>query len=840
MKKFLTLFVSAAVTLSAAAVGLKDSRNLNLNTNPERLQMGFSENKSGSLKKNAEIVTKDLRQKSIAEAPIAKMVKKPAKASANASSLEGTWIFTLGDYYLWLEGSVEYEFEATVYGDEVIFEEVSGWIYPFIGVYDQSTSTLSFYPEALGSNGWYYMAQQPFVYDAAEDWPESVESISATYDAELGTLTFGAREGLAWLAFEDANYQSLVDYWDIFDFEAASNLPWTKMDNAKFNENIIYGTFTGEENKVFADVEVYEHPTKAGVYKVIDPFKTLYGDLGFIGTSPNMVINATNPDNVFVELQNTGISGGTDGVYYYFNEGWYCDEYEEDLDPAFICTLTNDNGNVTITFPYHSCTVYASGSGKFYYGSAYESTLTFTIPAPAGPEMEVIGTMSGQNDMNVGQTDEPDLIDPVEVELKGYYADGKLTISPMLNVNDHPVTFTIDLATGNAVAENCFIDSRDVMGDGTLLDYYYGDLATHEPNLYAQIYNTSENTSELVIRPWGEMGDYTALGFGMWFEVVYYNTVAQLNFAIEGLPEKAEEFEVPANVEGKWTFSLYGHYLGNYSLGMFTEEFDAVLDGKTVKFESTGSQYNIVGEFTSPTTIAFKKAAAGTPAVYTLTQVPFVNNGFVGTLEDLAESQLVDAVVANYNEETGVISFPYNSGLLYGYFDANGTLSYWDDAFDFSVAVKVPDIEVTQAVVTEVTATTATVAVTPVFGALPEGAEVYVVLSNGYDVTIEEQFIGESGGVVVVTLAGLTPETEYRYYASAVIKSGDQVFSTSNSLPVQFTTADITDGVENITVDGSDNAVFFNVNGTRVQGGNLPAGVYVKVVDGKATKVIVK
>lgn len=50
-----------------------------------------------------------------------------------------------------------------------------------------------------------------------------------------------------------------------------------------------------------------------------------------------------------------------------------------------------------------------------------------------------------------------------------------------------------------------------------------------------------------------------------------------------------------------------------------------------------------------------------------------------------------------------------------------------------------------------------------------------------------------------------------------------------------------TTGVEDITVEGYDsNAVYYNLNGVRLQSEQLTPGVYVKVVDGKATKVVVK
>lgn len=64
--------------------------------------------------------------------------------------------------------------------------------------------------------------------------------------------------------------------------------------------------------------------------------------------------------------------------------------------------------------------------------------------------------------------------------------------------------------------------------------------------------------------------------------------------------------------------------------------------------------------------------------------------------------------------------------------------------------------------------------------------------------------------------------------------------STVNS-PASMAYDAVFDGIESIAVEGKNGAAtYYNLNGVRMAGKNLPAGVYVKVVDGKATKVVVK
>lgn len=212
--------------------------------------------------------------------------------------------------------------------------------------------------------------------DGASDATETVGTISSD-----GSIVFERTDVWAIGTPDENMYFYTLSYANEFDVL----IDWTYLGTAQWNENIIYGAFTGEENTAVAEVNLYEHPDIENLYYIEDAYQTLYKDLGFNSVSPDLYIDAADPNDVWVELQSIGISGGADGVYYIFNEGWYAWEYQEDIeDPSLYCTQTFDgNGGFTITFPYHSCTLFASGSGKFYYGSSYVSTLTF-VPTQDG------------------------------------------------------------------------------------------------------------------------------------------------------------------------------------------------------------------------------------------------------------------------------------------------------------------------------------------------------------------------------------------------------------------------------------------------------------------------
>lgn len=75
----------------------------------------------------------------------------------------------------------------------------------------------------------------------------------------------------------------------------------------------------------------------------------------------------------------------------------------------------------------------------------------------------------------------------------------------------------------------------------------------------------------------------------------------------------------------------------------------------------------------------------------------------------------------------------------------------------------------------------------------------------------------------------------YRVYAL----NGEGTATTA--APVEMAVTKVPDGISDIAVDAANgDAVYYNLNGVRIAADNLVPGVYVKVVNGKATKVVVK
>lgn len=186
-------------------------------------------------------------------------------------------------------------------------------------------------------------------------WPEAPADSKYGTDATTWYYSFAKTEGL--LVLPGADY---VD-------------PWSEVVEGTMVENIISPLF-GKPTPAAYSVGVKKNHD-SNTYVIIDPWYGFYSAAGWSG-SPNMEIDATDPNNAVIGLSSTGINGGTDGLYYVLSYSYNMED-PAGCPEANRITITEEGENTVITFPYRSMLMYAATSGKLYYASTDVSTITF-------------------------------------------------------------------------------------------------------------------------------------------------------------------------------------------------------------------------------------------------------------------------------------------------------------------------------------------------------------------------------------------------------------------------------------------------------------------------------
>ncbi|MDE6801652.1 MAG: hypothetical protein K2J06_02695 [Muribaculaceae bacterium] len=349
--------------------------------------------------------SKQLKAAEVADAPVAKKakVKKMTKVAPKADdatvSIEGTYDMEIGDFYITESPSYQNITVEVKYANKdngvIIFDDVNQQYFTtnIAAIYNESQGTITFVQVELGetqiSTGTVYYKFSPFVYIYSENEDEDgevklLDTFDATFDNTTGTIEFLSDEGdmgFAWPAYTDEAYTNLTGWFGLFDVytavqsEAGAEL--IDLGTAEFVENIAYPLFNqGAENTTVSKLNI--KTDGQGTYYLADPLQATYSALGFDGESPEMVIDATDPDNIRIPITGTSIVNNSQVQYVYFSESYYSDLTGEALDDALIIKKEVEGDKVTIVIPYHSTTIWSYNTDKFYYGSGFVSTLTFT------------------------------------------------------------------------------------------------------------------------------------------------------------------------------------------------------------------------------------------------------------------------------------------------------------------------------------------------------------------------------------------------------------------------------------------------------------------------------
>lgn len=385
LKKLFTALGLAAITLSMAAEGPADALNLR-HTDKKRSAEANSE---------ANIEKKECFKRLIS------MKKKPS-TRAEEPTIEGFWLFYLGDLYFGDEsiGYYTQEFEATLIDGTVTFANLNNYETPIKADYDETTQQLTFdfrYVTSTPANLYQvYIYQDPFFYNEETD-EEIYGPQTATFVPEDGGyLEFDQIMGIEWIAFgdEDASDESFlgtVDMLDIavcmkWDYEEPDDSSlWKDVGNAKLMDGWLLPAFgidqTLEENQYL--VPLQQNVNIPTYFRLLDPYKT--GPAAQYNQSQRtgyIEMDLTNPDVVIINpfymeagFQNKDLNISrflcyNQFMYYYLRYG-VPPEYLIDIFPELPITTFKD-GIVTMGSGYDATKklVYDAnyGTQDFFFG----------------------------------------------------------------------------------------------------------------------------------------------------------------------------------------------------------------------------------------------------------------------------------------------------------------------------------------------------------------------------------------------------------------------------------------------------------------------------------------
>lgn len=285
-----------------------------------------------------------------------KMAAKKVRAAEESESIEGYYDFTLGDYYFETStnSAVTVPSYLTLDGTTVtISSESEYFARDLVGTYDAATNKLTFSEVKLGAvslqGTTYYAAFQPFVYtEVGGKGDLNPTDVIGTYDPVDGTISFEADHGFSWELYSDADYtafEGYIDAWDVLGMAKGVDpeAGWTDMDKpAKWMDRMVWPMFI-EDAPTEKEITVQVNEYQPGKYRMIAPFADIWGEA-------NIILDASDPNDVVIELQNSGIVLQEMGMCYIASAG----EVLEDPSQGAAITMKDNR----IEFPAKSVWMY--------------------------------------------------------------------------------------------------------------------------------------------------------------------------------------------------------------------------------------------------------------------------------------------------------------------------------------------------------------------------------------------------------------------------------------------------------------------------------------------------
>lgn len=333
MKKIFTLFAASALVLSVSAKELQLNNNRSLQT--------ASATKVFKADNSVKMSQSEIK----ADMGTTKVIK--ARKADDNNTIEGSWIFSMVDYRA-NYALIEVEFEATLEGDELWFDDPSGEEFPMFAIYDATSGELTFPIEFLGMvntegyNDPLYAFQHPCGVDN-EGYIVPVDEMYALYNSEDNTLTFDGYCFYRVDACTADNISSYIGYYVLYEIMSAEryvyeddSADWNDVGMATFMDGWVLPLFgidqTLEENQY--EVLLQQNKENENIYRLFEPYKSgpaaEYNSTSRVGT---ITFDVSDPDHVTFLGTEAGFAfpgAGVTKLYPYNVLSFYSVYYDEE------------------------------------------------------------------------------------------------------------------------------------------------------------------------------------------------------------------------------------------------------------------------------------------------------------------------------------------------------------------------------------------------------------------------------------------------------------------------------------------------------------------------------
>ena len=175
---------------------------------------------------------------------------------------------------------------------------------------------------------------------------EGVELVAGTNNIPVGDLTGELQVVVASVVDGAAAYSDAVK----FEYYGGGKNPWTKLGTGYFTDDLILPMFGYEADDY--PVEIEERTETPGVYRLLQMYSAVAADFRADSGTGNVIVNAEDPDAVYILPQDLGLTIGQYGPFSITSDaGEYVSQYGFDAVKAQSPEIFAKLQNGVITFP---------------------------------------------------------------------------------------------------------------------------------------------------------------------------------------------------------------------------------------------------------------------------------------------------------------------------------------------------------------------------------------------------------------------------------------------------------------------------------------------------------